>query len=247
MRIDPESGGGIDWDSDGKPEERLDRAPSAPYADVPAIVRAAMQGALPGLRPLKQGEPEKLSPLHIQMILDRASGYKPGEIAQKYDIGPVRVSQILNHPAAELILGAIAARLADRITDPVERMKGYAHECITTKVEIMRDPASPKALRNTVASDLLDRAGYGARQKLDVSKVPAPQEAPLNEETARRLAEGLERAREVRTMDYSRYTRTGEEGGREVNPPAAEGFGAPEQRLGASPEGPSPTLRIEAA
>lgn len=244
MRIDPDSGFGL---GDTEPREVENRPSEASFVDVPGLVKAAMAGTLPGMRPLKPWESEKLSSLHVQMILDRASGYKPGELAQKYDMTPNRVSQILHHPAAEIIIGAILATLADRIIDPIERLKAYAHECIGVKVAIMRDPTTPRQLRNTVASDLLDRAGYGARQKIDVSKTTAPAAEPLSEDTAQRLARGLEESRKVREMDYARFTKTGEEGGGSVESSPGQGSGSQNLRLGASPEGPSLSAKTEAA
>lgn len=242
-RIDPDSG--HTWKDDDDPkggsEEGLYVPPPTRESPVPALVEAAMRGIMPLTRPLKQWEPEKLNPVHIQMIMDRAMGMKCGEIAQKFDLDPNRVSVILNHPFAERILTAILSTLSDRITDPVERMRGYAHEMIEVKLGMVRDKATPKALKNAIASDFLDRAGFGARRQLEIT---TPQAPSVPQEAFGRLAAALEEARKAPSGDYSRFvrrmsTQEGEEG--QVIPPVVQDSGTgPVQTDGASPIGPLP-------
>lgn len=241
-RIDPESGG--IWKDDDGPEEQgkeIEIPPAPRESPVPQLVQEAMRGAMALSRPLKPWEPEKLNPMHVQMIFDRAVGLKGAEIAQKYDMDASRVSVILNHPYAERILGAIMATLSDRVTDPVERMRGYAHEMIDTKLEIVRDVKTPKGLRNAIASDFLDRSGYGARRQLEITTPQAPSVAP---EHFGRLAEALNEARKGGLSDYGRFVRrySTSEGEEVVSmPPAEEDSGKdPSQTGGASPVSPPP-------
>ena len=239
-RIDPESGGV--WKDDDSPGESeadgIYIPPPQRESPVPELVQAALRGIMPLSRPLKPTEPVKFSPLHIQMLMDRAMGMRPSEIAQKYDLEPARVSVILHHPYADRIIGAIMATLADRVTDPVERMRGYTHEMIDTKLEIVRDRKTPKALRNAIASDFLDRSGYGARRQLEITTPQAPT-VPI--EAVSKLTDALREAR-ADPSDYRRFLRQigrneGEEG--QVIPPVAQDPGIdPEQTGGASPAGP---------
>jgi hypothetical protein len=242
-RIDPESGG--IWKDDQGPEEGggdgIYVPPPTRESRVPELVEAAMRGIMPLTRPLKQWEPEKLNPMHIQMIMDRAMGMKNSELAQKFDLDPNRVSVILNHPYAERILGAIMATLSERVTDPIERMRGFAHEMIDTKLEIVRDPKTPKGLKNAIASDWLDRVGYGAKKQVEIT---TPQQPSVPAAAVSRLADALIEARKAPTTDYSRFVRNisakeGEEG--QVIPPAEADTGKDlSQTDGASPIGPQP-------
>lgn len=240
-RIDPETGG--IWRDDDPPEPEGDKGmyipPPTRESPVPQLVADAMKGIMALTRPLKPLEPKKLSPVHIQMLMDRAMGMRPTEIAQKFDMDASRVSVILNHPYAERILGAIFATLSDRVTDPIERMKGYAHEMIDTKLEIVRDVKTPKGLRNAIASDLLDRSGYGARKHVEITTPTSPS-VPL--EAVSRLTEALNEVRKAPATDYGRFIRNfSKNEGEEVQsmPPVAEGPGkTPMQTDGASPDGP---------
>ena len=241
-RIDPESGG-IYKDDDGPEWEDKGMYVPPPTRDspVPELVELAMKGLMPLSRPLKPWEPEKLSPIHIQMLFDRAMGFKGTELSQKYEMDASRVSVILNHPYADRILGAIMATLSDRVIDPIERMRGYAHEMIETKLSIVRDKTTPKGLRNLIASDFLDRSGYGARKQLEITTPQAPS-VPATAIT--RLTEALNEARKDGISDYSRFVRSySKQEGEEVLavPPAEESSGnGSDQTDSASPIGPLP-------
>lgn len=179
--------------------------PSAPLPEtVPELVRAALSGLLPLSRPLKQWEPEKLSMVHINMVFDRAIGLRPGEIAEKYDTAPERVSVILNHPHAERLLGAIAAKMSERLTDPVERLRLMAHQAIDVKAEILANPKVHASIRDKVASDILDRAGYGARHKIDIN-AKNTHELILPAAHAERLTNVLEESKRIRDVDFTKF------------------------------------------
>lgn len=240
-RIDPEGGGY--FKDDDEPEagggQEINVPPPARDNVVPELVVQAMKGAMPLTRPLKPWEPQKLNPTHIQMIFDRAMGMKNHELQDKYEIDGSRVSVILGHPFAERILGAIFATLSERVTDPIERMRGYAHEMIDIKVDIARDKTTPKALKNAIASDWLDRIGYGARRQLEIT---TPQAPSVESENYGRLAEALREAKNAQVISYTRFVRNsskkeGEED--ESMPPAGENPGnGSSQTSGASPVGP---------
>lgn len=213
---------------------------------VPELIKAAMEGTLATSRALKKTEPLKLSPTHINMIMDRAAGWTPTEIAQKHDYTLERVSHILNHPYAEVIIGAILGSLAERVTDPLERIRAYQHEMIDVKIQIVRDPTTPKALRNQIADDFLDRAGLTATRKVEVQTPVAPSLPPA---LADRVVQALEAAKAVLAVPYDRYLTAVKavEGGIEVqsdpNPPEAVPASQP---TGASalPGSPSQSTRV---
>lgn len=206
MRIDPE--GGLEL-VEGEAQISRKALPNMEGEDVKGLVQRILAGELPRPRALAAYEPQRLSMLHINMIFDRALGFKPSEIAEKYDIRPNVVSIILHHPDSEALLSFIAAEMAERIMDPVERIKAYAHEAITVKAEIMSNRSVHPAIRDKVASDMLDRAGYGARRHLDINARHA-HEIVVPTKQAGDLAEALSESKRLRDVDYTQYTRVAE-------------------------------------
>lgn len=204
MHVDPESGfGHKDDDGEGQGPDIVAPAPTRNDV-VPQLVLEAMRGDMRLTRPLKPWEPQKLNPTHIQMIFDRSMGFKNHELAEKYDMDAARVSVIIGHPFAERIMGAIFATLSERVADPIERMRGHAHEMVDIKLGLVRDTATPRFLKDKIASDWLDRVGYGARKQLEITDRRAPA-VPF--EAMGRLAEALVEARKAPVVDYQRYMR----------------------------------------
>lgn len=168
-------------------------------------VEAALAGTLPLDEPLARYEVQKFSPVHISLVLDRCQGMTPTELCEKYGMHYQYVTILLRHPFARQIQAAVLSQLADRCADPMERMKAYANEMIDVKMEIVRDKTTPKVLRNSVASDILDRAGYGARQKVDATVV-TPTQPSVPSGLLGRLVSALETSQRVATVDYSRHS-----------------------------------------
>src|ERR1019366_3260834 len=109
-----------------------------------------------------------------------------------YSVNPQWVCTVLGHPDAESLMGELMSVGADRIADPMARIQAFSHEMINTE----------KKLRNDIAGDFLDRAGYGAQHKTDTKiehsfKVPAA--------IAARLVAGLDESNRIADMDYSGF------------------------------------------
>jgi hypothetical protein len=172
----------------------------AAQARVQEVILAALQERLVRNRPLQAWEPQKLHARHIAMLCDRSAGMTPKEISERYKISQVYTNVILTHPDSLIILGAMMALNADKQTDIAARLQGYAHEMLTGKVEIFRTTGD-KRLKDSIASDILDRAGYGSRQKLDLS---ATHRFVLPAAAAIGLTSALQESQ--REVDYSTYT-----------------------------------------
>lgn len=208
MRISPDDGQLLDFapETDAAPEAvEAPKQSASEYARSERVMAATVSvlaGEAPRGRELRYYEHKSLSPMHVQMVFDRADGMRPGDIAEKYGLTRARVSVTLNHPDAEYLLGEILGISADRVADPIERMKSFAHEMINTKLRIVRDTETPRALKNDIASDFLDRAGYGARKKLDVE---ATHSLSISKDVGNRLVSALDASRRVATVDYSEF------------------------------------------
>lgn len=163
-----------------------------------------MEGTLPLPRPLRVDEVEKFSAMHVVMVMDMAQGFKNPEIAAKHKVTDGMVCNLRNHPWTQQILSAMLSRLADRLTDPMERLKSYANEAVDVKIGILRDREKPAGLRNAIASDILDRAGYGVKQKIGV-EVEDRTKPSVPASHIGRLTEALMQAQSVRSVSFERF------------------------------------------
>lgn len=166
------------------------------------VILAALQQTLPRGRPLQAWEPQKLHSRHISMVCDRAAGLLPKEIAAKYRMSQVYVNVILTHPDSLIILGAMQALNADKMTDINARLQGYANEMLTGQVEVFRTTLD-KRLKVQIAQDVLDRAGYGPRQKIDLN---ASHRFVMPAAAAMAISSALDEDKRVATVDYTNFT-----------------------------------------
>lgn len=201
MKIDPESGFKID---DAYAAQAA--GPKAPSDITPTRVGMTISKALAGElsrdREPHYWEPDKLSPRHIGMILDRAQGMTVKDIAAQYDIDAARVSVILGHPDARTVMNAVMSQTADNVSDPLVRIQRYASEMLDIKVEIARDEKTPKMLRDKIATDLLDRAGFGARRQIDAT---VSHTMKIPERMADALLTALNESNRIADVPYEQY------------------------------------------
>jgi hypothetical protein len=175
---------------------------SAAQKRVQDVILDALHEKLPRNRDLKAWEPRKLNARHISMCCDRAAGATPAEIAAKYRLHSGYVHIILTHPDSLVVIGAIQSLNADKLTDVNARLQGYAHEMLTGAIEVFRTTAD-KRLKVAIAQDVLDRAGYGSRQKIDIN---AAHRFVLPAAAAMGISQALQEDRRVADIDYSQFT-----------------------------------------
>lgn len=139
------------------------------------LLEKAKAGTLERSRPLKPWEPEKLSETALQIVLLRAAGMRQRRIVeflnetQGTNLSDSSVSQICNHPDAQLLLTKLISYAADEVVDIQARIKAYAGEGVDEAVRIMR-VTNDQRLAAKIAFEFLDRAGYNTVQKSE-SKV----------------------------------------------------------------------------
>lgn len=166
------------------------------------LVKDALDGKLPRDRAPHAWEPSILTPLHMNMIFDRAGGYQLTEIAARWDYTTVQVANVLGSPDAQTILSTIMAMQAGALVSIEERFKVLAPEAVNVKVSLMRDAEAPAAVRNLIASDILDRAGYAPRKHADIEHT---HRILLPAQAATGLRDALDESRRVATVDYSGF------------------------------------------
>lgn len=126
-----------------------------------------MNGVVARGRYLKYWENLRLKPIHMQMLLMKAAGYTNNKIAETIHYDPSRVSVVVNHPDAQYLLSHLVSYQAERLLDVNARIQAHAGEALDTALMLMR--TGKEEVRERVSFKLLDRAGYGAVQKTEVS------------------------------------------------------------------------------
>lgn len=169
---------------------------------VESLVVSALLGALPRERELLPHEAQKLRPRHIAIIMRIAAGMTVPEAEIEFNMTRVRIYSILKHPDSIKIMGALQAQAADKLSDVGARLQSYANEMLTTKMEVLRTTKN-EGLKDKIASDILDRAGYGPRRQVDVNgnvgiSFPAG--------VAHALVGALKESDKIGEVDYRQFT-----------------------------------------
>ncbi len=153
-----------------------------------------MSGAVDRGRSLKYWENLRLKPVHMQMLLMKAAGFKGRAIAEKLGYDEGRVSVIVNHPDAMYLLSHLVSFQAETLLDVNARIQAHAGEALDAALMLLRN--GKEEVREKVAFKLLDRAGYGAVKKVELT---AKFEMPAAQATA--LTAALRESDEVEEME----------------------------------------------
>jgi hypothetical protein len=137
-------------------------------------VKALIQRCLEGTEPaeLKYWENDKFGPQHINAVVLRAAGFRPGEVAKAMGITPGRASVILNHPYAKKIILALAPEKAVRVFDIRTKMELYGSELLDHVFDLAIESQDLAEVRQA-GFGLLDRIGHGPVNKSVSTSVPA--------------------------------------------------------------------------
>lgn len=156
-----------------------------------------LQGNIGRGRSLKYWENLKLNPSHVQMLVMKAAGYNNRAIARQFGYTEARVSVIVNHPDAMTVLSRLVSMQAENLLDIKARIQAHSGEALDAVLTAMRTAEKPIE-RAAIGFKLLDRAGYGAVQKVDHSvrfEMPAAE--------AHNLTAALQESQEVQDAEWS--------------------------------------------
>lgn len=209
------------------------------------VVFAALDGSLAQKVGLQEGDRKKLSARDVALCAEKSLGAMNTELAEKYDLAQETVGVVLRHPFSRAICAAIATMHAERAADPIERIQSFAHEMIDTKLEIVRNDGADLKLRNDIASDFLDRAGYGAKRQVDAE---VRHSFTVPKELARRLVDGLDESKRVGDVSYAGFLQRGaglQQEGEPAGADPASGVGRTEGSLESSLEIPAASPATE--
>jgi predicted transcriptional regulator len=149
---------------------------------------------------LKPWEPERIRPIHQQIVALAACGLKNKEIAEKLGVSESHVSVILNHPETQDLKNQLTTDYVVALTRNTRtRIEAAANEAIDKVVALMRHGKSEQVQQRS-AFDILDRAGFKPRE------VHVNTNINLNREDAQMLTDALhETVREVETFEEASY------------------------------------------
>lgn len=217
-------------DSLRTPDAPSERETNIALTRVSEVIERALKGQLTRDRDPLASEPKILTPLHINMIMDRAGGYQLKEIAERWEYTELQVANVLGSPDAQTILSTIFAMQAGALISMEARFKALAPAALNVQVELLYDPAAPASVRNKVASEILDRAGYAPKQRtesLHEHKFFIPTHVATG------MAAALQESQRVASVDYSQFVQSSNA---EVAASHLRlGTGHPEDEDGASP------------
>lgn len=185
-------GNGCDGEADPEFGQRR-----AIHPGVEELIQRAMAGAIPRLRELKSWEPDKLNPIHMQIIMLRSTGMKQRRIAEYLGIVESRVSVVLRSPDAQYVLNKLISYAADNVSDMQTRIAAYAPEALDVAVEVMRTSQNA-GLRAKTAFEILGLAGYSKTQKVQVSGGVAVAHGSIN-----LLASALRESGLIEEIEYA--------------------------------------------
>ncbi len=186
----PEASSGLDSAEHFTEEARVQRMQEAMFA--------VMEGAVARGRSLKYWENLRLKPVHMQMLLMKAAGFKGRAIAEKLGYDEARVSVIVNHPDSMYLLSHLVSFQAETLLDVNARIHAHSGEALDTALMLLRN--GKEEIREKVAFKLLDRAGYGA-----VKKVEATHKFEMPAAQASALTAALRESDEVEDMEYADF------------------------------------------
>lgn len=156
--------------------------------EVQDLIQRLLDGSEPLGRDLKQWEVLKFNPIHVNVCVLRAAGFRGVEIHKVLGMEQSTISVILNHPYGVKLVGALVPRGAVKVFDIKTRLEENASELLdhmyslAMKSEEVEDVAK-------VTFGVLDRAGFQPKQNTNSKEIPGS--FTVQESTMRRLENAM--------------------------------------------------------
>lgn len=102
----------------------------------------------------------------IQMVF---AGFKNNDIAERLEMSPTTVSQIIRSPLGQAYLEGLQDKAQEATLDVRKKLVSLNSSALTVLERIMNpEEKAPHSVQLTAAKDVLDRTGYKAPDKLHV-------------------------------------------------------------------------------
>lgn len=153
------------------------------------LIQRLLDGTEAYGRDLKAWEVQKFNPIHINVCVLRAAGFRGVEIAKILDLQQTTVSLTLTHPYGIKLVGALVPRSAVKVFDIKTRLEEQASELLDHVYSLAMKSEEVKDVAN-VTFGILDRAGY--QPKSNTSSKEIPGSFSMQESTMKRLERAME-------------------------------------------------------
>lgn len=179
-------------------EELLDTAigDSRLSPEIQGLIEKCMDGSEPLGRSLRTWEPEKFNPIHVNVCVLRASGFRGSEIAQILGQDQARISVILCHPYGVKLVKALTVRSSVKVFDIRTKMEEFAEDLLERSYGMAMIEEDLEKV-SKVTFNMLDRAGYSPNQSAGDPKAGGGFSA--SESTMKRLARAMEQSQQVKS------------------------------------------------
>lgn len=158
------------------------------------LIQRLLDGSEAYGRELKAWEVQKFNPIHINICVLRAAGFRGVEIAKILDLQQTTVSLTLTHPYGVKLVGALVPRSAVKVFDIKTRLEEQASELLDHVYELAMNSEEVEDVAK-VTFGILDRAGYAPKTSVASKEVPGSY--TVNSSTLRRLERAMEGSKMV--------------------------------------------------
>lgn len=156
--------------------------------EVQDLIQRLLDGSEPLGRDLKQWEVLKFNPIHVNVCVLRAAGFRGVEISKILGMEQSTISVILNHPYGVKLVGALVPRGAVKVFDIKTRLEENASELLSHMYSLAMDSEDVEDVAK-VTFGILDRAGYTPKTADGPKKIPG--EISIPESSMRRLEKAM--------------------------------------------------------
>lgn len=175
------------------------------------IITKVLEGTLPRERELKSWEPQKLSSPVVSAILDHLQGMSVRDAAEKAGLHYAYLLTMLKHPDAIFLRSTVLGLVAEKLTDPLERVKMMTGEALSIKAELMRT-AKSEQVRDKAATDILALAGYGGKNTNVNINSNNKNTLVMPREVGIALAAAMAMSKSEDHSDYHKFIASGQKG-----------------------------------
>ena len=167
------------------------------------LIESALDGTLIRTVPLARGEPRKLRPRHIPVVIMNAMGFSGLRISQVTGYGRQMIYNINKHPFAKAITRAILVKTSATVAKDIEaRFLQEAPAMQQVLVDIAFDEAVKPELRAKVAFGWLQQGGFSKERKAEAPQGTQQVNININARQASLLTAAIEETKEISPDEY---------------------------------------------
>ena len=131
------------------------------------MIQRILEGSEPLDRPLHPWEPKRFNAAHVNIILMRAAGFKPGELAEMLGFDRSRISVILKHPYANRLLALLLPLAAKSAMNTRARLDTYASRMLDRVYQVGIESEDEQVVTR-IGFGLIDRSSFAPTRQAEI-------------------------------------------------------------------------------